>query len=81
MVEEGKYDKLDNPLKNAPHSMDHVVCNPNWTHPYTREEAAFPRKWVKDIGKIWPAVGRIDSAYGDRNLICTCPSVDSYKID
>jgi len=76
-VEKGVYDKNDNPLKNAPHTADHVVAS-EWNHKYTREEAAYPLPWVKTRGKYWPPVGRIDNAYGDRNLICTCPPTSEY---
>jgi len=61
----------DNPLKNAPHTAQEVVSE-NWNHSYSRELAAFPRKWVAER-KFWPSVGRIDNAWGDRNLFCTCP--------
>ncbi|GIV29294.1 MAG: glycine dehydrogenase (decarboxylating) [Bacteroidia bacterium] len=74
----GKYDKKNNPLKNAPHTADMTVSD-DWNYPYSREKAAFPRPWVKQ-NKIWPAVARIDNAYGDRNLICTCPPVSEYEM-
>lgn len=70
-VENGTYDKLDNPLKNAPHS-EEVVTKSEWNHKYTREEAAFPLPFVKQRGKLWPATGRIDNVFGDRNLVCVC---------
>jgi glycine dehydrogenase len=76
-VENGTFDKLDNPLKNAPHTAEVVTSN-TWNHKYTREEAAFPLPWVKLRGKYWPTVGRVDNAYGDRNLICTCPPTSDY---
>jgi glycine dehydrogenase len=69
-IEKGKADSQNNLLKNAPHTIDAVLAN-EWPHPYTREEAVFPLLWVREH-KFWPSVGRIDSAYGDRNLICTC---------
>ncbi len=75
-VEEGRMDKVNNPLKNAPHTV-HAVTATEWTRPYTREQAAFPAPWVK-AHKFWPAVARIDNTYGDRNLICVCPSVEEY---
>jgi len=75
-VEKGELDRADNPLKNAPHTMD-VVCADTWTHRYSREEAAFPAPWTK-AHKFWPATARIDNAYGDRNLVCACPPLDSY---
>ncbi len=66
----GKMDKDDNPLKNAPHTAESVICGP-WHHPYSRKKASYPAPWTKD-NKFWPSVGRIDNAYGDRNLICSC---------
>ena len=70
-VVDGKADPKDNVLKNAPHTAAAIAAD-NWTHPYSREQAAFPLPFVK-ADKFWPPVGRIDNAYGDRNLICTCP--------
>jgi len=75
-IETGKADKQDNALKNAPHPMSRVVASA-WTHPYTREHAAFPAPWTRDF-KFWPAVARVESAYGDRNLICSCLPTDAY---
>ncbi len=75
-IETGATDKQDNVLKNAPHPMSRVIASA-WTHPYTRERAAFPAPWTRDF-KFWPAVARVESAYGDRNLICSCPPADSY---
>ncbi len=69
-------DAEDNPLKHAPHTMEAVLAA-DWSHPYSREQAAFPAPWVAE-NKFWPFVGRIDNAWGDRNLICTCPPVESY---
>jgi glycine dehydrogenase len=76
-VEEGRMDRADNPLKNAPHT-SHVVTATEWAHPYTREQAAYPAPWLRQH-KFWPSVGRIDNAYGDRNFICTCPPMDAYE--
>lgn len=76
-IEDGKIDKENNPLKNAPHTV-HTLMNPEWNHPYSREEAVFPAAWLK-TNKIWPAVSRVDNAYGDRNLICSCPPLESYQ--
>ncbi len=76
-IEEGRLPRDDNPLKHAPHTMEDVT-NPNWNRPYSREQAAFPLPWLRDL-KFWPAVSRIDSAYGDRNVVCTCPSVEHYQ--
>ncbi len=73
---EGKIDAKDNPLKNAPHTAGMVTADA-WPHPYTREEAAFPAPWTREK-KFWPHVARIDNAYGDRNLICLCPPIESY---
>ena len=66
----------NNLLKNAPHTAQTVMAT-DWTHPYSREQAAFPVKWVRE-SKFWPAVARIDQAFGDRNLICACPPMDTY---
>jgi glycine dehydrogenase len=76
-VVEGKIDARDNPLKNAPHTAGMVTAE-NWSHPYTREEAGFPAPWTVEK-KFWPHVARIDNAYGDRNLICLCPPIESYS--
>ena len=73
-IEEGRMDRRDNPLKNAPHTARSVVAG-EWAHPYSREVAVFPAPWVRE-SKFWPAVGRIDNAWGDRNLVCTCPTVE-----
>lgn len=75
-IEEGKSDKLDNPLKNAPHTVA-MVTGPEWKHPYSREQAAFPLPYVRE-NKFWPFVGRVDNPYGDRNLVCTCPPMSAY---
>jgi glycine dehydrogenase len=76
-VEYGKADKDDNVLKNAPHTAQEVVSD-NWTHPYSREQAAYPLPYLK-LSKFWPSVGRVDNAYGDRNLFCACPPIEDYK--
>ena len=75
-IENGTSDKEDNPLKNAPHTMQSVVSD-KWDHSYSREKAAFPAKWTK-VNKFWPSVRRINNAYGDRNLVCSCNPVSSY---
>jgi glycine dehydrogenase len=75
-IEEGRLDRADNPLKNAPHTAD-VVASDSWSHAYPRELAAFPAPWTRDR-KFWPFVGRVDNGYGDRNLVCTCPPIESY---
>ncbi len=72
----GKADKLDNVIKNAPHTAKSVITS-NWKHSYSREKAVYPLKWVKD-SKFWPSVARVDNAHGDRNLICACPPIESY---
>jgi glycine dehydrogenase len=74
-IESGKADKQNNPLKNAPYTAD-MIASDNWNHPYSREQAAFPVKSLRDY-KFWPAVGRIDNVYGDRNLVCTCEGMDT----
>ena len=75
-VEAGRADRADNPLKNAPHTVDEVTAE-RWEHPYSREQAAFPAPWVRE-NKFWPAVARVDNVWGDRNLMCSCPPVSSY---
>jgi len=76
MVEEGKYDKVDNPLKNAPHTQA-VICANEWNHSYTRQEAAFPLSYVTH-NKFWASVARVNNTYGDRNLVCACEPTESY---
>jgi glycine dehydrogenase len=76
-IEEGRISKEDNPLKNAPHTALAVTAA-EWTHPYSREVAAFPTSWTKDR-KFWPAVGRVNNALGDRHLVCSCPPVSDYE--
>jgi glycine dehydrogenase len=73
-VEDGSADKANNPLKNAPHTSG-VVTGETWDRPYSREQAAFPAPWLRDH-KFWPAVGRIDNVWGDRNLFCSCLPVE-----
>jgi glycine dehydrogenase len=75
-IEEGKADKKDNALKNAPHTQ-FVITADEWKHTYSRSSAAFPLAYVKE-NKFWPSVGRVNNTYGDRNLICTCEPVSSY---
>jgi glycine dehydrogenase len=75
-IEDGRIDRANNPLKNAPHTAA-VVAADNWDRPYSREQAAFPASWVR-AHKFWPPVGRIDNVYGDRHLFCTCPPFESY---
>ncbi|MDQ4080811.1 MAG: aminomethyl-transferring glycine dehydrogenase [Gemmatimonadota bacterium] len=75
-IEMGIMDRQNNPLKNAPHTMQRVMAS-EWDRPYSRERAAFPAPWTRDF-KFWPAVARVESAYGDRNLVCSCPPTDAY---
>ena len=75
-IEIGTSDRDDNPLKHAPHTMRAVITD-QWDHPYSREQAAFPAPWTRDR-KFWPTVSRIESAYGDRNLVCSCLPTDAY---
>ncbi|HEX4886454.1 MAG TPA: aminomethyl-transferring glycine dehydrogenase [Luteibaculaceae bacterium] len=76
-VVNGTYSKDDNPLKGAPHTALRVTAD-YWPHSYSRQKAAYPLSYIKDA-KFWPSVNRVDNAYGDRNLICACPSVESYQ--
>jgi glycine dehydrogenase len=75
-IEEGKFDKSNNVIKNAPHTAK-LVVNDSWDKPYSRQKAAYPLNWVRD-NKFWPSVGRVDNAYGDRNLQCSCAPIESY---
>jgi glycine cleavage system P protein (glycine dehydrogenase) len=75
-VADGTADPKDNVLKNAPHTAG-AVASADWSHPYTREQAAFPLPFVR-ANKHWPSVGRIDNPYGDRNLMCSCPPIAEY---
>ncbi len=75
-VEVGLADRDDNVLKNAPHTAADVVRD-DWSHPYSREQAAFPAPWTREQ-KFWPSVGRVNNAHGDRNLVCACPPVEAY---
>jgi glycine dehydrogenase len=76
-IESGQWPKDDNPLKHAPHTIE-VLTASEWSHPYTREQAVYPAPWLRDY-KFWPAVSRIDNTYGDRNLVCSCPPMDTYS--
>ncbi|MEE9574417.1 MAG: aminomethyl-transferring glycine dehydrogenase, partial [Candidatus Neomarinimicrobiota bacterium] len=76
-VESGQADKADNVLINAPHTAQEIASD-NWNHPYSREQAAYPADWLKE-NKFWPSVGRVDNAYGDRNLVCGCPPIEDYE--
>ena len=76
-VKNGQFDKIDNPLKNAPHTHLELTAN-EWKHKYDRETAAYPSATLKSY-KYWPPVARVDNVYGDKNLFCSCPSMDEYK--
>jgi glycine dehydrogenase len=78
-IANGKLDKTDNPLKNAPHTL-HVITADEWSHAYSRETAAFPLPYTR-LNKFWPSIGRVNNTYGDRNLICTCEPVSSYEME
>jgi glycine dehydrogenase len=75
-VEEGRAPRENNVLTNAPHTLQQVIAD-SWDRPYPRERAAYPSPAVREH-KVWPTVGRIDSAFGDRNLVCTCPPMEAY---
>ncbi len=75
-IEDGRLDSSDNPLKNAPHTAAEVTAE-EWQHPYGRQQAAFPAPWVREA-KFWPHVARVDNAFGDRHLVCSCPPIESY---
>jgi len=76
-IEQGRIDRADNPLKNAPHTAAMIAAD-SWSHPYTRRQAALP-PGVDARAKVWPAVARIDNVYGDRHLMCTCPPLSAYE--
>ena len=78
-IEEGTMDALDNPLKNAPHTVD-MVCANEWNHAYSREQAAYPLASLRDY-KYWSPVGRVDNVHGDTHLICSCPPLSAYEED
>lgn len=73
-IEKGDAHATDNLLKNAPHTARSTTAD-TWSHGYSRENAAYPAQWLHEF-KFWPAVGRVDNVFGDRNLVCTCPSVE-----
>jgi glycine dehydrogenase len=75
-IADGKFDKADNVIKNAPHTAKLVISD-NWNKTYNREKAAYPLKWIK-ANKFWPSVARVDNAYGDRNLVCACLPIEAY---
>ncbi|MHB8207072.1 aminomethyl-transferring glycine dehydrogenase [Mucilaginibacter sp.] len=78
-VEKGLSDKVNNPLKNSPHTAA-VITGNEWEHPYTRQKAAFPLPYVSEY-KFWPSVGRVNDTYGDRTLICSCPPLSDYEFE
>lgn len=75
-IEEGKYSKTENVLKNAPHTLDMVAAD-DWSFSYPRSKAAFPLDWIRE-NKFWPSVRRVNNTYGDRNLVCTCEPTEAY---
>ncbi len=76
-IETGAMDRTNNALKNAPHTAA-AVTGTEWDHPYSREQAAFPAAWTR-VHKYWPTVARVDNAFGDRNLVCSCPPMEAYE--
>ncbi len=78
-IESGRMDRKNNLLKNAPHTADMLAAE-SWTHPYSREQACYPAKWLHDY-KFWPAVARIDNVFGDRNLVCSCAGMEAFGPD
>jgi len=76
-IANGKIDKQNNPLKNAPHTAQQIASE-KWDRPYSREQAAFPAPWTREH-KFWPSVARIDNVYGDRNLFCSCPPIEEFS--
>ncbi|RRN77740.1 glycine dehydrogenase (aminomethyl-transferring), partial [Pseudoxanthomonas sp. SGD-10] len=74
-IEKGTFDKLNNPLKNAPHTVSSIISE--WDKPYSREKAVYPLPYVK-ANKFWPSVGRVNDTVGDRTLICSCPPLEEY---
>jgi len=75
-IEQGEMDRANNPLKMAPHTAAAATAT-EWNHPYPREQAVFPKPWVR-ARKFWPPVARVDNAYGDRHLMCTCPPMEDF---
>ena len=78
-IDNAKIDEPNNALKNSPHTQS-MVTSDTWSFPYTRKHAAFPLPYVKE-NKFWPTVRRVDDAYGDRNLICTCTPIEEFMTD
>ena len=75
-IAEGTLDYENNPVKNSPHTLEQI-SNDIWDRPYSRKDAAFPLSFVND-NKFWPTVSRVDDAYGDRNLVCSCEPIENY---
>ena len=75
-IEDGRSDRKNNPLKNAPHTVEDLIGA--WDRPYSREAACFPPGAFR-VDKYWPPVNRVDNVYGDRNLVCSCPPTDAYS--
>lgn len=78
-IQDGKSDPENNPIKRSPHTLDAVTAD-TWDRPYTRKQAAFPLPWITRTTKVWPAAARVDDAYGDQNVFCTCPPVEAYSV-
>ncbi len=76
-IANGTMDTKDNPLKNAPHTAESIIAD-NWNHSYGREKAAYPVRGLR-VNKFWPSIGRVNNAYGDRTLVCTCPPMEAYE--
>jgi glycine dehydrogenase len=76
-VENGQADPEDNVLKHAPFTAE-ILLKTEWNHKFSRERAAFPLPWLRS-NKYWPPVSRVDNAYGDKNIVCQCPPIDSYQ--
>lgn len=76
-IEQGEMSAEDNLLKNAPHTAEMLLAD-EWTHPYSRQKAAYPAPWTKEF-KYWPPVRRIDNAFGDRNFVCSCAPMEAYS--
>lgn len=76
-IEKGDFDRTDNPLKNAPHTLK-IITSDEWTHKYSRAIAAFPLDYL-NTNKFWPSVSRVNNTFGDRNLVCTCEPVENYQ--
>jgi glycine dehydrogenase len=76
-IVDGRQPRANNLLKNAPHTASAVTAT-EWNRPYSREQAAFPAPWLRN-SKFWPSVSRIDEAYGDRHLVCSCPPIETYQ--